>query len=131
MRAFRRVAPALRNAQSAWVAFLLICAAWAIVSGYTSITTVIKAEMFPTAVRAMGVGIPYALTVAIFGGTVDGVAQFCKTELKWEAGFFWYAIACTFISQLFYTFLPDTKNSNSHFGSHDRFATGLPPKPAW
>ena len=56
------------------VATLLIIAAWLIVSGYTSITAIIKAEMFPTNVRALGVGLPYALTASIFGGTVDSVA---------------------------------------------------------
>ena len=93
-------------------AFFLIAFAWVIVSGYTSITAVIKAEMFPTSVRAMGVGIPYAFTVAIFGGTVDGIAQWFKTEMKWEEGFYWYATACIFISLLFYLWLPDTKKAS-------------------
>ena len=38
---------ALRDARDAWTAFLLIAAAWAIVSGYTSINAVVKAELFP------------------------------------------------------------------------------------
>lgn len=64
----------LRHTRSPLVAFLLICVAWMIVSGYTSIAAIAKAELFPTAIRAMGVGIPYALTVAIFGGSIDSVA---------------------------------------------------------
>lgn len=107
----------LRATQDPWTAFLLICAAWAIVSGYTSITAVVKAEMFPTAVRAMGVGIPYALTVAIFGGTVDGVAQYFKTVAGHEDWFYWYATACIFISLLVYLRLPDTKH-NSKMETH-------------
>src|SRR5262249_35030725 len=60
---------ALTSTKDAFTAFLLICGAWLIVSGYTSINAVVKAELFPTAVRATGVGLPYALTVSIFGGT--------------------------------------------------------------
>jgi len=102
----------IQTTRDPWMAFLLIAAAWAIVSGYTSITAVIKAEMFPTSVRAMGVGIPYAFTVALFGGTVDGIAQYFKTELKWEEGFYWYATACIFISLITYLLLPDTKKTS-------------------
>lgn len=102
----------IQTTRSPWVAFLLISFAWLIVSGYTSITAVVKAEMFPTSVRAMGVGIPYAFTVAIFGGTVDGVAQYFKTELNWEQGFYWYATACIFISLVTYLMLPDTKSTS-------------------
>src|SRR5215510_15076497 len=65
---------ALQATQSAIVAFLLIAAAWLIVAGYTSINAVVKAELFPTKVRATGVGLPYALTVSIFGGTAESIA---------------------------------------------------------
>lgn len=61
----------LQAAKSALAAFLLIAAAWLIVAGYTSINAVVKAELFPTKVRATGVGLPYALTVSIFGGTAN------------------------------------------------------------
>ncbi len=107
--------PMLSNLQvtkDPFTAFILISAAWAIVSGYTSITGVIKTEMFPTSVRAMGVGIPYAITAAVFGGTVDGVAQWFKTELHWEQGFYWYATGCIAVSLVVYIFLPDTKKTS-------------------
>ncbi len=38
-----------------------------IVSGYTSINAVVKAELFPVGVRALGVGLPYAVAASIFG----------------------------------------------------------------
>ena len=98
----------LQTTKSPLFAFLLICIAWMIVSGYTALTATVKAEMFPTAVRAMGVGIPYALTAAIFGGSVDAVALQFKNS-GYEAGFYWYATGCIFISLLFYIFIPDTK----------------------
>src|SRR5262245_44165136 len=70
---------ALQATQSALVALLLICGAWMIVAGYTSINAVVKAELFPTKVRATGVGLPYALTVSIFGGTAESVALWFKS----------------------------------------------------
>ena len=98
----------LQGTKSAFTAFLLICAAWAIVSGYTSITAIIKAELFPTNVRALGVGVPYAFTVAIFGGTVDSVALYFK-GIGHENWFFGYATACIFVSLVVYVCLRDTK----------------------
>ena len=58
---------ALSNTQSVWVSFFLLMAGLVIVSGYTSINAIVKAELFPAEVRALGVGLPYALTVALFG----------------------------------------------------------------
>lgn len=99
---------ALQATKSPLTAFLLICAAWAIVSGYTSIAAIIKAELFPTAIRAIGVGAPYALTVALFGGSVDYVALAFKNS-GFESGFYWYATACIFMSLICYVFMRDTK----------------------
>ncbi len=97
----------LSQVKSPWMAWLLICGAWVFVSGYTSITGIIKAELFPTSVRALGVGVPYALTVSIFGGTVDAVALAFK-QAGHESGFYWYATACIAVSLLVYLRMPDT-----------------------
>lgn len=69
----------LHSVDSWWGAFFLIMAALVIVSGYTSINAVVKAELFPTEIRALGVGLPYALTVSIFGGTAEYVALWFKS----------------------------------------------------
>lgn len=90
---------AIRHAQGPWEAFGLIACAWLIVSGYTSINAVVKAELFPAAIRATGVGVPYALAVSVFGGTAEYVALWFK-QAGLESGFYWYAtavIACTLI----------------------------------
>ena len=58
---------------------LLIAAAWMIVAGYTSINAVVKAELFPTKVRATGVGLPYAVTTSIFGGPAESIALWFKS----------------------------------------------------
>ena len=60
---------AVSRADSALPAFDLMMIGLIIVSGYTSINAVVKAELFPARIRALGVGLPYALTVAIFGGS--------------------------------------------------------------
>ena len=99
---------ALQRTTSPVVATLLICAAWAIVTGYTSITAIVKAELFPTNVRALGVGLPYALTASIFGGTVDSVALAFKNAGH-ESWFFLYATALIFVSLVFYVLMPDMK----------------------
>jgi MHS family alpha-ketoglutarate permease-like MFS transporter len=102
---------ALRAAHSAMTAFLLIATAWLIVSAYTSINAVVKAELFPAAVRATGVGLPYALTVSIFGGTAESIALWCK-KIGHESWFYTYLTACIAVSLLVYVFMRDTKRES-------------------
>jgi MHS family alpha-ketoglutarate permease-like MFS transporter len=99
---------ALEQAKSAFMAFVLISAAWAIVSGYTSINAVVKAELFPTRIRALGVGLPYAVTVSIFGGTTDSIALWFKS-IGHETWFSYYLTAMIGISLFVYVFMRDTK----------------------
>lgn len=98
----------LQSVQTATQAFWLITAALCIVSGYTAINAVVKAELFPVEIRALGVGLPYALTVAIFGGTAEYVALWFK-EIGRESGFYWYVTACIGCSLLVYLMMPDTR----------------------
>lgn len=102
---------ALSNTQSVWTAFFLLMAALIIVSGYTSINAIVKAELFPAEVRALGVGLPYALTVALFGGTAEYVALWFK-ESKHESYFYWYITGCIAISLLVYLTMKDTKKTS-------------------
>jgi len=103
---------ALREAQSATEAFWLIMAALVIVSGYTSINAVVKAELFPTEIRALGVGLPYALTVSLFGGTAEAIALWFK-DIGHESGFYWYVTGCIAISLIVYATMPDTRWKSS------------------
>ena len=80
---------ALQRVQSPVMAFVLIIAALAIVSFYTSISGIVKAEMFPPEVRALGVGLAYAVANAIFGGSAEYVALGLKS-LGHESAFYWY-----------------------------------------
>ncbi|MCD9567793.1 MFS transporter [Pseudomonas protegens] len=98
----------LHTIQTWWGAFFLIMAALIIVSGYTSINAVVKAELFPTEIRALGVGLPYALTVSIFGGTAEYIALWFKS-IGMETGYYWYVTACIACSLLVYATMKDTR----------------------
>jgi MHS family dicarboxylic acid transporter PcaT-like MFS transporter len=89
------------------VAAVLICLALAIVSLYTSVSAIVKAEMFPAQVRALGVGVGYAISNAIFGGSAELVALQLK-DWKIEASFFWYVTAMMAIVFLVSLRLPKT-----------------------
>ena len=82
----------LQNVQSPGMAFVLIMLALLITSFYTSISGILKAEMFPPQVRALGVGLSYAVANAIFGGSAEYVALLMKHK-GMETTFFWYVSA--------------------------------------
>ncbi len=101
----------LESAQGPWEALALILLALTVVSGYSSINAVVKAELFPVEVRALGVGLPYAITVSLFGGTAEYVALWFKQAGN-EAGFYWYVTACIACSLLVYVSMPDTRRTS-------------------
>jgi MHS family alpha-ketoglutarate permease-like MFS transporter len=99
---------AMSETHNPWTAFLLNVAALVIVSGYTSINAVVKAELFPAEIRALGVGLPYAITVSVFGGTAEYIALWLK-QAGHEEWFYWYVAACVFCSLLVYLGMKDTR----------------------
>ena len=100
-----------------WTATLLLLIALLILSLNTSISAIIKAELFPVNVRSLGVSLPYALTVAIFGGTAGYIALGFK-QLGYEQGFYWYISICLAISLITIIFMPDTEK-NSKIESYE------------
>ena len=102
----------LAGTKSPWIAFLLISGAWVFVAGYTSINAVVKAELFPTSIRATGVAVPYALTVSIFGGTAPAIALFFKQQGH-EQWFYYYLAGVIFVSLLVYATMRDTKHQSA------------------
>ncbi|MDR3190157.1 MAG: MFS transporter [Lactobacillaceae bacterium] len=101
----------LSHTKSPLMAFLFMLAGLIIVTGYTSINAIVKAEMFPTEIRALGVGLPYGLTVAIFGGTVEYVALYLK-QINHENWFFIYVTAVIAISLVVYWRMADTQKKS-------------------
>jgi MHS family alpha-ketoglutarate permease-like MFS transporter len=100
----------LGSVTSPVVACLLIMAALAIVSLYTSISGLIKAEMFPVEVRALGVGLSYAVANAMFGGSAEYVALWFKAG-GMEQNFYWYVTAMCAISFVVAWRMPDPGKS--------------------
>lgn len=80
---------ALKGVSNPFMAFGLIVLALFVVSFYTSISGLLKAEMFPPEVRALGVGLSYAVANALFGGSAEYVALSLKS-FGVENAFFWY-----------------------------------------
>ncbi|CRL48444.1 MFS family transporter [Pseudomonas sp. URMO17WK12:I11] len=95
----------LKSISSPFLAFVLITVALAIVSFYTSISGLVKAEMFPPEVRALGVGLAYAVANAIFGGSAEYVALSLKA-LGMENSFYWYVTVMMVVAFLFSLRLP-------------------------
>ncbi|RZJ86902.1 MAG: alpha-ketoglutarate permease, partial [Brevundimonas sp.] len=90
-------------------AFFLALAALVIVSGYTAINAVVKAELFPAHVRALGVALPYAIANAVFGGSAEYVALWLK-DVGVESLYFWYVTIMIGVSLLTVLFMRDTKH---------------------
>ena len=102
------VLSALSTIKDPIVAFFLITAALAIVSFYTSISGLVKAELFPAEVRALSVGLSYAIANAIFGGSAEYVALWFKQEGH-ESWFFWYVTVMVAISFIAALIMPDSR----------------------
>ena len=107
----------LEATRSGFMAFLLIAAGWLIVAGYTSINAVVKAELFPTSVRATGVGLPYAVTVSIFGGTAESIALWFQS-IGHQRWFYYYLTAVIATSLIVYVSMRDTKHASA-MGRHE------------
>lgn len=99
---------ALSHTHDPLVAFLLSFAGLVMLSGFTSVHMLAKTELFPVRIRALAVGLPYALTTAILGGTTEFVALRFKASGH-EQYFYWYVTACAAISLIVYLRMPETR----------------------
>jgi MHS family alpha-ketoglutarate permease-like MFS transporter len=102
------VLSALAHVTDPYAAFGLVLLALACVSFYTSISGLVKAELFPMHVRALGVGFAYAIANAIFGGSAEYVALWFKS-IGLESSFFWYVTAMCGIALIAAISMPDTR----------------------
>ena len=108
---------ALQSARGPGSAFVLIAAAWLIVAGYTSINALVKAELFPTSVRATGVGLPYAITTSIFGGPAESIALWFKS-IGHEVWFSYYLSSVIAIALMVSIMMRDTRQYSA-LGRHE------------
>ncbi|MFG2287917.1 MFS transporter [Streptomyces sp. NPDC048595] len=100
--------PLLHLVTDAFLSLLLVqCAGMVLLTGYTSIAAAVNAEVFPARVRAAGIGFPYSLTVALFGGTAPYVGTWFKQAGHGDL-FPWYVAALCLVSFVVYLTLPET-----------------------
>src|ERR1044071_8329706 len=101
----------LAQAHSAWLAFALVSVALLISSFYSSVSAVVKAELFPVEIRALGVGLPYAVAVSLFGGSAPLFAL-CFNSIGNEPGFYCYVRGCVLDPLLVYIFMREPKRTS-------------------
>jgi len=89
----------------------LVMAALVVMSCYTSISGLVKAELFPAHIRALGVGLPYGLAVSVFGGSAEFIALKAK-NLGHESWFFWYVTVMFGVALVAAWALPETRDTS-------------------
>ncbi|MFH9011540.1 MFS transporter [Streptomyces sp. NPDC017943] len=103
--------PLLHALRDSFTVLLLVqCSGMVLLTGFTSISAAVNAEIFPPRVRAAGIGFPYSLTVAVFGGTAPYLGTLFK-ELGHAGLFPWYVAAICLGSSLVYLRLPETAHA--------------------
>jgi MHS family alpha-ketoglutarate permease-like MFS transporter len=90
---------ALEHTTTPLTAFALVMCGFTINAFYTAIAGLVKADMFPAQVRALGVGLPYAIGNALFGGTAESVALALRRE-GWNEAYFWYVAGVSAVAFL-------------------------------
>lgn len=93
----------LPETRSPLASFALVAVSYVILTGYTSINALVKSELFPAQVRALGVGVGYALANSIFGGTAPLIYQAAK-EQGHVPLFIGYVTVCIAVSLVVYVF---------------------------
>ncbi|MGV0604933.1 MFS transporter [Mycolicibacterium sp. XJ1904] len=109
----------LPETRSPLTSFLLVAVGYVILTGYTSINALVKSELFPVHVRALGVGVGYALANSMFGGTAPLIYQALK-ERDQVPLFIGYVTVCIAISLVVYLFF--LKNKSETFLDRERGA---------
>lgn len=107
---FMPIVYVLQSLQNVWAIFACMMLALLVLSAYTSINAVVKAELFPTQVRALGVGFPYAIAVALFGGSAEYIALWFKNQ-GMEMGYFVYTTTIVLLTLFSVWHMPDTKET--------------------
>ncbi|MFD4191535.1 MFS transporter [Amycolatopsis thermoflava] len=91
-----------------WTLLLIEIVGMVLIVGYSANCAVIMAEQFPPEVRTTGIGLPYALAVAVFGGTAPYVTTWMNAEGFGHLVWLYVAIAAV-IGLAVYTTMPETK----------------------
>jgi MHS family alpha-ketoglutarate permease-like MFS transporter len=100
----------LPQTSSPVMAFALTAVGYVILTGYTSVNAIVKAELFPAEIRALGVGLGYALANSAFGGTAPLLYQGAKSADRIGL-FIVYVTVVIGVSLLVYIFALKNKGS--------------------
>ncbi|ALL79556.1 major facilitator transporter (plasmid) [Pseudonocardia sp. EC080610-09] len=93
---------------SAWRMFGIMVIALFFLGAFVGIMPAYFAELFPTEVRASGIGVPYSLIVAIFGGTAPYILTWLSShDLVWV--FSLYSVVLVLIGVVTTLLSPETK----------------------
>jgi len=107
---------ALSTAREPWTVYLLCVGMLFLLSAYYALSAIVKAELYPTHLRGLGVSLPYAIALAIFGGNAESTALYLK-HIGMETAYFWIVAAlftCAFVAA---TLMPDTQRRGRLGGS--------------
>ncbi len=102
---------AIAGTTNVWTAFGLIMIALTFQSGYSAISGLFKAEMFPAHIRALGVALPYAIANSLFGGSAEYVALGFK-QSGHESRFYIYTSVILAVGLLTVVLMPDTRKAS-------------------
>jgi MHS family alpha-ketoglutarate permease-like MFS transporter len=102
---------AISRASAPGLALALVLTPLALLGAYTSISGLIKAELFPASIRTLGVALPYAVGNTLFGGTAEYVALWFK-QAGAESGFYWYLTALIAMATAGFVMLPETRTNS-------------------
>lgn len=91
-----------------WMLLLIEVIGIILLLGYSANCSVIMAEQFPAEVRATGIGLPYALAVAVFGGTAPYLTTWMNSNGFGQLVWLYCAIAAA-IGIAVYATMPETK----------------------
>ncbi len=107
---------ALSSVRSAPIAFMLVMSGLVVASFYTPVGGILKADLFPAEIRAVGVGLAHAIATAAFGGSAEYLALLMKFKGV-EHYFFYYAACVLGVSFVAALLLPDLRRKGFLDGS--------------
>jgi MFS transporter, MHS family, alpha-ketoglutarate permease len=94
-----------------YVAFGLIMVALVVCACYTALSAIVKAELFPVEIRALGVGLPSAIAISVFGGTAGAIALWFKS-IGHEEWFYWYVTGCVGCALIVFVFMRESSRTS-------------------
>ncbi len=102
------VLSAIASATDPLQVYLLCLLPLFFLSGYSALSAIVKAELYPAHVRALGVAVPYAIAMAIFGGNAETAALYFK-RTGHESGYFWLVAAVMAVGFVVASLMRDTR----------------------